>query len=327
MHAKGEGMKQNTAAQTLLTICSECKSEEKILFVTDPTSYPVAKIMWDATEAFPNRSLIMMDERTMHGQEPTAQAAAAMKAADVIFGCTKFSLFHSQARKDAVANGARFVNMVDYSPAMMEDGGLLCDFEAVGKICAGVAEQFKGKKTCRITTAAGTDFTCSIEGRMPYPQFGRSLQAGVSSSPPDIECATCAVEGTANGVVYIDGSIPHPLLGLIRDEIRLTITDGRITAIDGGAQAKILENLLAGFHDPNVYCIGEIGLGLNPMCRLRGSMLEDEGCGGTVHLACGDNTGFGGTTKSPYHIDMIFKAPNLWADDEMILKDGEVCKK
>lgn len=318
---------KNPAAKTLLTVCSDCRPEERLLFVTDPTSYPVAKIMWDAAEDFPNRSLIMMEERTMHGQEPTAQAAAAMKQADVIFGCTKFSLFHSQARKDAVANGARFVNMVDYNLSMMEEGGLCCDFEAIGAVCASVAERLHGKKRCRITTAAGTDFTCSIEGREPFPQFGRSLKPGVSSSPPDIECATCAVEGTANGVVYIDGSIPHPLLGLIKDEIRLTIQNGNITAIEGGKQANILADILRSFQDPNVYVIGEIGLGLNPMCRLSGSMLEDEGCGGTVHLACGDNTGFGGVTRSPYHIDMIFQAPTLWADDDMILQNGTVVPK
>lgn len=314
-----------TATQVLLTTCSACRSDEKILIVTDPSSYPVAKCLWDAAADFSNRSLVMMPERTMHGQEPTQTVAAAMATADVIFGCTKFSLFHSQARKNAVANGARFVNMVDYHMGMMEKGGLFCDFEKIGELCAYVAKRLEGKSTCRITTELGTDFRCSIAGRRPYPQFGRSIQSGVSSSPPDIECATCAVEGTANGVVYIDGSIPHPLLGLITEPIRLDIRDGRIVDVSGGDQASIFSDMLAGFQDANVYCIGEIGLGLNPMCELNGSMLEDEGCGGTVHLACGDNTGFGGNISSPYHLDMIFRNPTIYADDIKILDAGIVC--
>ncbi len=57
-------MKNNQAAKVLLTTCSECKPEEKILFVTDPTSYEVAKIMWEATEEFPYRTMVMMNERT-----------------------------------------------------------------------------------------------------------------------------------------------------------------------------------------------------------------------------------------------------------------------
>ena len=317
-------MSKNRAAEVLLNTCSNSKKEEKLLFVTDPTSYEVAKIMWDASKEFPNKTLIMMNERTMHGQDPTETVAVAMKNADVIFGCTKFSLFHSQARKDAVAKGARFVNMVDYSLEMMEEGGLYCDFEDVGRTCKKVADILENKKVCKITTAKGTNFNCSIEGRKPYPQYGRSLEKGVSSSPPDIECATCAVEGTAEGVVYIDGSIPHPELGLITDDIKLTIVKGAIVKIEGGKQAATLERILREFKDPNVYKIGEIGLGLNPMCKLKGRMLEDEGCGGTVHFGCGDNRGFGGNTESKYHLDIIFKYPTLTADEKIVLYEGKV---
>lgn len=318
-------MKNGSAAETLLTTCSDCKKDEKILVVTDPSSYAVAKILWDALESYPNRSMVMMSERNMHGEQPPECVASAMAAADVIFGCTKFSLFHSQARKDAVQKGARFVNMVDYSAEMMEKGALFCNFEEVGKTCAKVADKLQDKNICRITTAKGTDFTCSIKGRNPFAQFGRILTPGVSSSPPDIECATCAVEGTGNGIIYIDGSIPHPLLGLITDDIKLTIKDSKIVKIEGGKQAEIFTNLLDSFNDPNVYYIGEIGFGLNPMCTLSGRMLEDEGCGGTIHLACGDNVGFGGTVKSPYHIDMVFRAPTAYIDDECILQNGELC--
>ncbi len=227
----------------------------------------------------------------MHGEEPSDLVALAMKDADVIFGCTKFSLFHSQARKDAAAAGARFVNMVDYNLGMMEDGGLYCDFEKVGKICTKVAEQMKNKKKCHITTEKGTDFICSVEGIEPTPQYGRSLKPGDSSSPPDIECATCALEGTGEGIIIVDGSIPHPELGLIKEDIKLTVEKGLIVKIEGGRQAKILEDLLEGFNDPNAYNIGEIGIGLNPMCELNGSMLEDEGCYKTMHFGAGDNIG------------------------------------
>ena len=314
-----------TAAEVLLTTCSNAKKDEKLVFVTDPRSMEIALQMWEAAADFPNKVMVMMTERTMHGQNTPPTVAAAMKEADVIFGCTKFSLFHSQARRDAVANGARFVNMVDYRPEMLKEGALFCDFEAVGETCRKMAEKLTGKSTCRITTPLGTDFTCSIAGRNPFPQFGRSLQPGQSSSPPDIECATCAVEGTGQGVVYIDGSIPHPLLGLIQEPIRLEIKDSQIISITGGQQAEIFKKILEDFGDPNVYCIGEIGIGLNPMCTLSGSMLEDEGCGGTVHLACGDNVGFGGTNASAYHIDMVFRAPTVVVDGETLLADGEVC--
>ncbi len=316
-------MKDNYAAKVLLSTCSEAKPEENILFVTDPSSFDVAKIMWEASEDYPNRTLIMMNERSMHGEDPVDCAAAAMEKADVIFGCTKFSLFHSSARKNAVAKGARFVNMADYSVDMMLSGGLYADFAQARDVCARIAAAEEGAKTLTITTKSGSHFTCSVEGRAPYPQYGRSIDKGVSSSPPDVECAICAVEGTGSGVVYIDGSIPHPALGLIHDEIKLTIEKCRIVKIEGGEQARILEDVLRSFNDENVYNVGEIGIGLNPMCRLTGRMLEDEGCGGTVHFGCGDNIGFGGNTPCAVHIDMIFKAPTVTVDDTVILQDGK----
>ena len=312
------------AAEVLLTTCSNCQKQEHILFVTDPTSYNVAKIMWDATADYPNKSMIMMDERNMHGEDPNKVVYSAMARADVIFGCTKFSLFHTEARRNAVSNGARFVNMVDYDVSMMEKGGLYCDFVKLGEVCTKVSKKFEGGKVCRITTESGSDFTCSIENRPPTPQYARSLDKGTSSSPPDIECATCAVEGTANGTVFIDGSIPHPELGLITDEIKLTIKDGLIVNIEGGPQSKTLAKIMKEFNDPAVYNVGEIGLGLNTMCQLNGRMLEDEGCGGTVHFGCGSNVGFGGTVESAYHLDMVFKNPTVVVDGNIILDKGKV---
>lgn len=317
-------MSINYAANVLLTTCSDCKPDEKILIVTDPTSLEVAQVMFNSAVKFPNKSLIMMEERNMHGQEPTELVALAMKDADVIFGCTKFSLFHSEARRQAAASGARFVNMVDYNMRMMEKGGLFCDFEEVGKVCTKVAEYLEDKKTCYITTEKGTDFTCSIEGIKPTPQYGRSLNPGDSSSPPDIECATCALEGTGEGVIIVDGSIPHPKLGLIKEDIKLTVEKGLIVKIEGGQQAKILEELLQSFNDPNVYNVGEIGIGLNPMCELNGSMLEDEGCYKTMHFAAGDNIGFGGKTSSKFHLDIVMREPTIEVDGVKILSKGEV---
>lgn len=312
------------AAKVLLTTCSNCKKDENILFVTDPASFKVAKVMWDEMNEYKNKSVVIMDERTMHGQEPNKVVAGAMLKADVIFGCTKFSLFHSQARRDAVAGGARFINMVDYNLGMMEKGGLYCDFEAIGKICTEVAKKLENRKICHITTASGSDFTCSIANRAPNPQYARSLDAGISSSPPDVECATCAVEGTGEGIVYIDGSIPHPELGLITDEIKFTIKKGLIVDISGGPQAQKLAKIMKDFNDPNVYNIGEIGIGLNNMCELNGRMLEDEGCSGTVHFGLGDNIGFGGNVSSAYHLDTVFRNPTMSVDGEIILDNGKI---
>ena len=115
------------AVQVLMTTCAGAKKDEAILFVTDDTSKEISEVMWNHTRDFPNRAIAMMPDRRMHGDEPPAAIAAAMANADIIFGITKFSMFHTNARRNAVKNGARFVNMADYSTDMMKEGGLFAD--------------------------------------------------------------------------------------------------------------------------------------------------------------------------------------------------------
>lgn len=311
-------------AKILLTTCSNCQKDENILIVADNTGLDVAMAMWAAAAEFPKRSLALMDDRTMHGENPTAVVDAAMQAADVIFACTRFSMFHSEARKNAVARGARFINMADYDFEMMEKGGVFCDYQKERVRCAKMAEHFRGGKFMEIVTDCGSHMTCSIEGRDPRDQYGVSLEKGVSSSPPDIECATCAVEGTANGVMFIDASIPHPELGLIREPVKLIIENGLVTGIEGGEEAKVLRKILKDLDDPNAYNVGEVGIGINSSGILNGRMLSDEGCGGTAHLGLGDNRGFGGVVACAMHLDCIFHKPTIHVDGKLVMDHGEI---
>ena len=322
--------------QTLLDVCAQCKKDEKILIITDPDALPIAQALWDAAKDYPERSMIMMPTQTSHGQEPTALVAAAMMAADVIFRPTTFSMSSTDAKRNACENGARDLNCSDYDARMLESGGLYADFEGLGEVMDRVAEKYVGK-TVEITTPLGTHITADITGRKNLPQYGRSIVPGQSSSPPDIECAIGANVGTMEGVAYIDGSIPHPLLGLIKEPIRFDIKGSKIVKISGGEQAdifaKILEDLKATYKNGEQYHVGEIGIGMNPACELTGRMLEDEGCYGTVHFGVGDDRGFCGSyAPADYtgantcasHLDCVFRNPTLTVDGKVILKDGKL---
>jgi leucyl aminopeptidase (aminopeptidase T) len=311
------------ACATLLEVCAKCKKDEKILIVTDPDSLHIAQALWDAAADYPNRSMVMMPTQTMHGQEPTDLVAAAMMEADVIFRPTTFSISSTEAKRNACANGARDLNCSDYDMRMLESGGLYADFEAMDPVMDKVAKVFQGSDV-EITTPLGTRITANIAGRVNLPQYGRSIVPGQSSSPPDIECAIGANAGTMKGVIYIDGSIPHPRLGLIKEPIKLTVKGSLIEDISGGVQAEILSDILKEYNDPKVYHIGEIGIGMNPACELTGRMLEDEGCDGTMHFGIGDDRGFAGNNSCPVHLDAVIRNPTLTVDGKTILRDGKL---
>ena len=315
------------ACQTLLDVCAQCKKDEKILIITDPDALPIAQALWDAAEEYPERSLIMMPKQTTHGEEPTALVAAAMMAADVIFRPTIFSISSTDAKRNACAQGARDLNCSDFDQRMLESGGLYADFIGMGEVMDRVAKAYEGD-VVEITTPLGTHVTARITGRTNLPQYGRSIVPGQSSSPPDIECAIGANDGTMEGVAYIDGSIPHPLLGLIEEPIRFDIKGSKIVKISGGKQAeifrKILDDLSVTYKNREPFHIGEIGIGMNPACELTGRMLEDEGCYGTVHFGVGDDRGFAGSNCCASHLDCVFKNPTLKVDGRVILENGKL---
>ena len=310
------------ACQRLLTVCAQCKKDENILIVTDEDSMEIGMALWDAAEDYPNKTLVMMEPRKMHGEEPTDLVAAAMLKADVIFRATKFSLSHSKARRNACEAGARDLNCCDYDLEMLKKGGLYTDFEANKKYVDQIAKGFEGGDVCHITSKLGTDYWCSIKGHKIFPQYGMSHQAGQTSSPPDIECATGAIPGTAHGKLVIDGSITHPAMGVLKEPITLYVENSFVTKIEGGAEAETFAKELAKVYDPRMYRVGEIGVGLNPDAALCGRMLEDEGCMGYVHVALGNNE----TDNQDFilHIDMMFQSPTIEVDGKVIFDEGQV---
>ena len=59
--------------------------------------------------------------------------------------------------------------------------------------------------------------------------------------------------------------------------------------------------------------IAELGIGTNDRASRPDNILEAEKILGTIHIALGDNSGFGGTVSTPYHEDYVFYQPTLTA--------------
>lgn len=309
--------------EILLHTCGAVKKGERVLVITDDTSKEIGEIMYEVAAAFTDATLVRMPDRSTHGEAPTDMIAAAMKASDVMFSATTFSLYNSEARIAACEAGSRFVNMADYSMSMLEEGCLFTDWDAIRKLVDETKVKIVGKELT-ITTPAGTDFHTSIEGREADVGYGVSRNPGEASSPPDAECAVGPADDSAWGTLVIDGSVPLPGIGLIREPITLKVEKGYIVSISGGEQADVLRDALADFHDPRVYLAAEVGFGLNPASHLSGRMLEDEGVLGTMHIGIGNNLSYGGSCATPVHIDLIMKQPTCVVDGRCVIKDGKL---
>ncbi len=309
-------------AKTIIETCLAVQPGENVLIVTDTEMFRIAEVLMATTFIQRAEALItIMAPRKSHGEEPPQPIAAAMKEADAILVPVTTSITHTHALREAVAAGARAIVMTSFTEDMMISGGIEADFTAQKPICERVAKIFTEAKSAKLTTPKGTFLTMKKDERKGNALTG-IVGPGEFSTVPTIEANFSPIEGTTEGMLVADASIPYLGIGILREPVRAKVERGWITDIQGGEEARIIKENLEKYKDPNCYNIAELGVGLNPAARMSGMMLEDEGVLGVVHIGIGTNITLGGKIKAPMHYDLLMWKPSLWLDGNLILKDG-----
>ncbi|MBI4677660.1 MAG: aminopeptidase [Elusimicrobia bacterium] len=305
--------------RTIVRVCAGLLRGERALVLSDPATRSLGEALASAAaEVAREAEHLVIPSPSAHGTEPPASAARRMIEADAVFCLTKMSLAHSRACREALGRGARWLSLPDYSAETLSGRALRADFRRLSKAADRLAEALSEGKRLEISTEAGTKFSCSIRDRKANAAPGWCAGPGSLASPPDAEVNIAPIEDSGEGVVVVDGSIPHPRLGLRKKPLALTVRRGRVVKVTG-PDSKILEALFAEVGDPRSRIVGEVGFGLNPLARLRGSMLEDEGTAGTAHFGIGANATLGGANAVPFHLDHIVRRPSVRIDGRPVV--------
>lgn len=311
-------------SKTILEDCIGAKAGENILIVTEPEKLTIAESIATAAHGMNAEPTIMiMVPRDGDGKEPPKSVAEAMKISDAFIAAVGKSITHTYAVKNAIANGSRGIVMTQFSEDMMIKGGMEANFKELAPVCKAMAKALENGNEIRLTTPFGTDLTFSAKDRRGNALYCM-VEKGKFSTAPTVEANVSPLEGTANGKIVADASIPYIGIGLLNEPVYLDVKDGKIISIDGGKQAEMLATDLKNKNDENVYNIAELGVGLNPKCRFIGLMLEDEGVYGSVHIGIGTSITLGGVVKAACHYDLIMTKPTIVVDGRTVLKDGEV---
>lgn len=312
-------------AKKLVEVCGKVQPGEKVLIVSDFEKVSIAQAIAAAAHQRDAEVVIsLMPPRKMHNEPLPEIVAQAMRKADIIFAPTSWSIAHTDARIEATKAGVRIINMPSYQEETLISGGIDLDFEKQAPLVEKVAMILTEAKVARVVTPLGTDINLGIEGRSGAALTGLSHKPGVFCTPPDVEARVTPVEGTSEGVIMVDGSIPVPEIGVITQPIKVTVRGGNAVKIEGGKQAQLFSDILAKANDPGAYNIAELGIGLNPMAKIIGVMVEDEGSLGTVHIAVGTSAAFGGKVKTQLHLDMMIRQPTVELDGKVILDKGKL---
>jgi leucyl aminopeptidase (aminopeptidase T) len=239
-----------------------------------------------------------------------------MLSSHVIICPTYLTMYYTDAKQRACQGGARFLSMAGATLAVLSSGAIEADFHKQKPLVERVAKMLTDANEVSLRSAAGTSIAARLVGRRAVAITGMCEKPGESTGVPDIEAYVAPEEDSVQGVAIVDGSISG--LALVRTPVKLEIRDGIARRITGGAEATKLRKILSIQKDRAVYQIAEIGLGLNPKARLRGSIVEDESALGTTHLALGDNSKFGGKNPAPVHIDLVLRKSTMDVDGERV---------
>jgi leucyl aminopeptidase (aminopeptidase T) len=257
---------------------------------------------------------------------PPANLHRAMVGSDEVIIIANLEWANRFAHVNAVretceANG----KIASIEPGMGEWGLTREDLERAAQRTKDAVAALAGKKQCHITTALGTDFHVSIEGRTPleltpYKARGQMM----SPIPLWTEVAFAAIEDFTHGSAVVDGvMLGIGLAGQVEEPIRWTLEGGRCVKIEGGAEAERLRKAIEGVENADV--IGEFAFGTSEKAPF--GTPSEKGRIGTVHLALGDNHNAypGGQNISSLHLDGVFLNATLQIVDDgtYILKDGE----
>ncbi len=325
-------MTLEAGAEKVIFDCMGVSPGEKVLIIADTEKQQIGQALFDqAIEAKSEAMFVIMLPRARHGEEPPKGIAELMKHVDVIVAPASCSLTHTQARREASKVGVRIATMPMIIPQMFTTGGLTADFYAVRDRIETASKKIGNADSAHITTVKGTDLKMHISPGRWVKDTGIFSEKGQYGNLPAGELFLAPDEGTANGMLVIDGAMAG--VPELDEPIRITIKDGFAENIEGGQGAEQLQKILteageklkeAGKNPKLVYNIAELGIGMNDKAGVINNPLEDEKVLGTVHVAVGDNSTFGGTVKAGVHLDGIIMNPTLRLGEVELIRDGKM---
>jgi aminopeptidase len=181
-------------------------------------------------------------------------------------------------------------------------------------------------KRIRITADDGTDLTMKCR-KMMRDMGCLDLQdpRDKGLNLPTGESFVAPVEGQTNGKIFFKRISPHGY-GTI-DDIWLEFKDGRLVKYKTSPKGMKIFKRLLDENTGNKLVAGELGIGCNRKARsCNGFIIVDEKIFGTIHVALGENVGYGGKNTSSLHFDMVkdMRTCNgrIWAGKKLVMDKG-----
>lgn len=201
--------------------------------------------------------------------------------------------------------GCRYASMPLFDISMLE-GSMNVDWKNLARKTIKIAAAVNTADFIKVKTPNGTSISFSKKGRKTIADTGILTRRGSFSNLPAGEVYLAPLEGTAHGELILEWGLTTQL----GSPITLSVKNGHVVGISG--EDPFAEQLRKKISERKENAnIAELGIGTNEAAKRPDNILESEKIIGTIHIALGDNSSFGGCIKTPFHQDFIFFQPTV----------------
>lgn len=249
--------------------------------------------------------------------------AAKQDVADVVIALSNNSTSHTRFRALVNAAGGRFASLPHFDPEMFFTS-MQVDWKALAERTARLAEEVNVAVAINVETQNGTAMHFGKVGREAKGDDGILTAPGSFGNLPAGEVYLAPLEGTSEGTMVIE----YAPTSKLATPVVLTVRKGEVVEVQGDEEmCRFLEMKFS--ESSKNRNIAELGIGTNDKASRPDNVLEAEKILGTIHIALGDNSGFGGTVTTPFHEDYVFYKPTLTAlmpdgTRKLLLEDGKL---
>jgi aminopeptidase len=242
--------------------------------------------------------------------------------ADVVIALSNNSTSHTRFRALVNAAGGRFASLPNFDPDMFFTS-MKVDWQDLAARTSTLAREINRAEEITVTCPNGTHMHFGKQGRKAEGDDGLLAAPGSFGNLPAGEVYLAPLEGTSSGKMVVEFAPTRKLAS----PLTLTVDKGLVTEIQGDEPYRLkLEQKFA--ESPANRNIAELGIGTNDRATRPDNILEAEKILGTIHIALGDNSGFGGRVSTPFHEDYVFYRPTLTAikadgSSETLVLDGK----
>jgi leucyl aminopeptidase (aminopeptidase T) len=248
--------------------------------------------------------------------EPPGPVAGAIRESDVWIEYVGAYLLHTEAYKRALEQGSRYINLAGMDVEMLVRTIAQVDYPKVIELSHALGALIAQADRIHVTSPGGTDLHARMGGR-PIRYSGKLADTPGEPIMLGGQITWNPLEETIEGTLVFDGALwPPKELGLLRSPLRLTLEAGRVTQVEGGAEAKVLERWFASIGNPNIYRLAHYSLGFNPgVTRPTGRIVEDERVFGGIEFGLGSQgSHIGPGWDSGGHTDGTVLNPSIILD-------------